>query len=54
MTKYVVEKVLQVIIDEDDFEVAEVEPSYVGALEIAREIDNSEWQQVDIDVVGTQ
>lgn len=54
MTKYVVEKVLQVIIDQDDFMMAGGDPSEDLALEIAAEIDNSEWQQVDLAVVGTQ
>lgn len=53
MSKYVIEKVLQVIIEEDEFD-EDVEPSEDLALEIAKEIDNSEWDQVDIAVVGTQ
>lgn len=54
MTKFVVEKVLQVIIDNDDLCEDGVTLTEGLALEIAQEIDNSEWQQVDIAVVGTQ
>lgn len=54
MTKFVVEKVLQVIIDNDDLCEDGVELTEDLALEIAQEIDNSEWQQVDLAVVGTQ
>lgn len=51
--QYVVEKTLQVIITDDDL-IDERELTEDLALEIAQGIDNYEWQQVGIDVVGVQ
>jgi uncharacterized protein YdeI (BOF family) len=43
-----------VVIDEDDLVEDGVALTEDLALEIAGEIDNSEWLQVGIDVVGVQ
>lgn len=53
MTKaYIVEKTLQVIVNEDDLTEEETELTEDLALEIAKEIDNYEWQEIDLAVVG--
>ena len=46
--KFVVEKVLQVVITEDDLVDDEEELTEDLALEIANDIDDYEWQQVAI------
>lgn len=48
--RYVVEKVLQVVITEDDLIEDDEELTEDLALEIARDIDNYEWQEVAIAV----
>ncbi len=52
MTKYVIEKTFQVIIDDDDFAIAGGKPCEQTALEIADEIPHTGWEQVGVDVVG--
>lgn len=55
MTKaYVIEKTLQVIVSEADLNPDENELTEDLALEIAKEIDNYEWQEIDIAVVGVR
>jgi translation elongation factor EF-Tu-like GTPase len=49
---YIVEKTLQVTITEDDLVDEEEELTEDLALEIAKDIDNYEWSQVDCAVVG--
>lgn len=51
--KFVVEKTYEIVITEDDLEPGEVLDADL-ALEIARDTDISEWDQVDIDVVGVR
>lgn len=51
--RYVIEKILQIVITEDDAHPKEALSEEL-ALEIAREIDNYEWQEVDFSVVGVR
>lgn len=51
---YVVEKVLEIVITEDDLTDEEQELTEDLAVEIAQGIDNSEWQQIDLYIAGVQ
>jgi hypothetical protein len=48
MTRYLVERTQLIVIEDDDFDVADLEPGTDNAVFLAREID--EWETVNIDV----
>lgn len=49
--RYVVEKILQVVITEDDLTDEETELTEALALEISHDIDTYEWQEINRAVV---
>lgn len=51
--RYLVEKILQVVITEEDLVDEEEELTADLALEIANDIDIGDWEEVDLDVIDT-